>query len=349
MISPYKLQPDHAFWSKAVSSGYCSAHTLQIGELLIRNNEKVASAGSCFAANIIPYIENAGFEYVRTEGQNPVFCGIDEEDFAYSKFSAGYGNIYTPRQFLQLINRANGSFCPAEDRWPQEEGIVDPFRPGLKFKAKTVSEFNALHAQHLRNTLKIFKQADVFVLTLGLTEAWQSKIDGAVFPVCPGTLGGQFDASSYEFKNYNVQEIVDDLTLAICLARAYNSKLRFILTVSPIPLVATATKEHVLTATIYSKSVLRVAAEEVSTQLRDVIYFPSYEIATGPQAPKDFFEADKRSISKHAVDEIMNSFFSHCEIENQPDGVDKLGVMDRNMELSSRIVDAECEELMLDR
>ena len=54
-----------------------------------------------------------------------------------------------------------------------------------------------------------------------------------------------------------------------------------ILTVSPVPLVATAAGKHVLVATTYSKSVLRVACEEVCQKAADVMYFPSYEIITG--------------------------------------------------------------------
>ena len=42
-----------------------------------------------------------------------------------------------------------------------------------------------------------------------------------------------------------------------------NPGVRVLLTVSPVPLIATYEPRHVLVSTTYSKSVLRVAAEQV--------------------------------------------------------------------------------------
>ena len=55
--------------------------------------------------------------------------------------------------------------------------------------------------QHLDCVLAAFRQASVFVFTLGLTEAWVSRADGAVFPACPGTVAGSFDAGRHHFHN----------------------------------------------------------------------------------------------------------------------------------------------------
>ena len=123
-----------------------------------------------------------------------------------------------------------------------------------------------------------------------------------------------------------------------------NPGVRVILTVSPVPLVATAEPNHVLAATTYSKSVLRVAAEAAARRHSEVRYFPSYEIVTGPQAPKDFFEADRRSVSSAAVAAVMDAFLSACEttpaIANTP-------VPQANSPsalLSATVADLECEE-----
>ena len=39
----------------------------------------------------------------------------------------------------------------------------------------------------------MFEQSEIFIFTLGLTEAWRSKKDGAVFPLAPGVSAGSFD------------------------------------------------------------------------------------------------------------------------------------------------------------
>lgn len=282
--------------------------------ILLHADDRIASAGSCFAANIVPFIEKAGFEYIRRGHLPLTFGSLSEDNFSYSKFSAPYGNLYTARQALQIIQRALGMFSPKEDRWRSSDGwIIDPFRPGLRYPASTDHEFDLLTSQYLVDVLDTFRSANVFVFTLGLTEAWVSTKDGAVLPACPGTIAGNFDEENHSFSNFSAQEVSEDLFELIKLLRLINPHLRIILTVSPVPLVATATTDHVLVATIYSKSVLRVAAHEASSKIPNVFYFPAYEIVTGPQAPPDYFETDRREPSKRAIEAVMTAFLSKCE------------------------------------
>jgi hypothetical protein len=294
MDHPYKSAPDRAFWKRAFAPGW-ETSTLTDGPSLICRGEKVASAGSCFAANIVPFLERAGFEYVRRDVAPAVFADVAADNFNYSRFSAAYGNIYTARQAAQMLRRALGRFRPAEDRWAiADDPIIDPFRPGLKYPASSDREFDLLTAQHLASVLDTVRAADVFVFTLGLTEAWISSRDGAVFPACPGTIAGTFDPARHLFHNFSAREVAQDLEDMLDLLREVHPRIRAVLTVSPVPLVATATQQHVLLATTYSKSILRVAAGEVARTRPGVTYFPAYEIVTGPQAPFDFFEADRR-------------------------------------------------------
>ncbi|MES1201523.1 MAG: GSCFA domain-containing protein [Pseudomonadota bacterium] len=340
MSHPYRNAPDRAFWSRAVAQGFVAGDVVDASAPLIRNGERVISAGSCFAANLVPYLESAGITYLRTEARHPEFAWAPPEAMSYDKFSAAYGNMYTPRQALQLLQRASGAFRPQEDRWVEADRVVDPYRPGLRYPARTEREFEFLTAQHLAAVRRAFAEADVLVFTLGLTEAWMSALDGAVFPACPGTLAGQFNADRHVFKNFTTEETTADLIAFIEAARVLNPRLRAILTVSPVPLVATATGAHVLAATTYSKSVLRVAAESAKARLKDVVYFPSYEIVTGPQAPADFFEADRRNVSRVAVDAVMAAFLAHCETSDTPARTEEKPTPG----LSAAIVDFECEE-----
>ena len=64
--------------------------------------------------------------------------------------------------------------------------------------------------------------------------------------------------------------------------RAHNPDLQLIVSVSPIPFLATgrADKYHVVAANCLSKAVLRVAAEEIVKRNEGVYYFPSYELVT---------------------------------------------------------------------
>jgi hypothetical protein len=66
---------------------------------------------------------------------------------------------------------------------------------------------------------------------------------------------------------------------------------------------------HVLQATIYSKSVLRVAAEEITGRYPSVHYFAAYEIATATLNSHYYFGSDKRSVTDSLVSHVMRCFF----------------------------------------
>lgn len=348
MTHPYKSLPAERFWSRAVANGFDGVKLIETDAPLLEAGEKVASAGSCFASNVVRFLEPAGFPYVRAEPFHPSFASVADNEYGYAAFSAAYGHIYTTRQMLQLLFRALGRFTPAEDRWREGGKVVDPFRPGLKFQALCDREFDALTKQHLACTLEAIRQADVFIFTLGLTECWASARDGAVYPACPGTIAGTFDPAAHVFINLTSAEVKADLHALLALLREINPKLRVILTVSPVPLVATAGGKHVVAATIYSKSALVAAAVEAARDSDRVTYFPSYEIITGPQAPKSYFEADRRNVSTEGVEAVMGVLLAQCAVK--PGAIAPAPAATPAVQsLSAAVAQAECEELAMDR
>lgn len=348
-MHPYRHAAPTAFWSRSVSSGFDPTELVSAPAPLIRAGDRVASAGSCFASNLVPRLERHGFTYLRTEARHPAFRGIPADNLGYDAFSAAYGNVYTARQLLQLLRRSTGQFVPREDRWHTDAGVIDPYRPGLRYHALTDREFDLLTRQHLTATRAVFATADVFVFTLGLTEAWMSTADGAVYPVCPGTVAGTFDPRRHVFINFSASEVTADLAAFVEELRAINPAVRLILTVSPVPLVATATSQHVLAASTYSKAVLRAAAEDLARQYPHVAYFPSFEIVTGPQTGGRYFADDHRTVTPEGIDVVMATFLACCErpaAAGDPAPGDGRGA-GRRAWLSKAIADAECEEAML--
>jgi len=362
---PYRSQPDRAFWSRGVAKDFSPAETYSGPTPLLVQSDRIMSAGSCFASNLVPFLERAGFTYLRTEQPHPYLRDMPE-NLGYRNFTAAYGNIYTARQFLQLIDRGYGRFAPAEDRWYVDGAVVDPFRPGLRYPARSDAEFDVLNAQHLAAVRKGLESATVLVFTLGLTEAWRSSIDGAVYPACPGTISGEFDPARHEFHNFSASEVTEDLHGICDRLHAVNPELRIILTVSPVPLVATATDSHVVVATTRSKAILRVAAGEITDARSNVTYFPAYEIVTGPQAPHDSFEEDRREVSSHAVETVMSALVSQCE--SSPDAFEQVttdetviedvaddrapvaadAVGSTSASLAQLVAEAECDEMLAD-
>ena len=346
--NPYLHFSDEAFWSRSVAKNYNPKKLLSPDKPLIAKSDRIVSAGSCFASNIIPYLEANGYNYIRNE---KIAEGLDRfaDNLGYDAFNARYGYIYTARHLLQLLLRAKNEFIPIHNYWEIDGKYIDPFRPGLKYPPDSLDEFHYLTKSHLEAVMKTFQEANCFVFTLGLTECWENKQDGAVYPACPGTVSGNWDESVYSFKNLTVNEVVQDFIEFAIRLREINPSVRFILTVSPVPLVATASEKHVLQANTYSKSVLRVAAEEIVTQLNDSVYFPAFEIITGTPTISNFFARDLRSVTKNGLDTVMNVLFGESDVvssEKSP-SVDTSASSFRKV--SNQIVQKQCDEEFQDR
>ena len=134
--------------------------------------------------------------------------------------------------------------------------------------------------------------------------------DDIVYPMCPGTVAGEFDPERHAFKNFTYPEVRDDLRRIVSLLQKMNPDLRILLTVSPVPLTATASGEHVLTATTYSKSVLRAVAGDIAASSDSIDYFPSYEMISSFPFRGAFYMPNLRSVAKEGVDFVMETFFA---------------------------------------
>jgi hypothetical protein len=355
MSHPYKSLPDKAFWKRAVAApAPADVDPVGVFELRITPETKVATAGSCFAQHIARYLRNSGYNYYVAEPGHPIVPASIRAKNNYGLFSARYGNIYTARQLWQLFQRAYGEFTPIEDDW-QEGGDVflDPFRPTTQPGGYiSAEELTADRRQHLAAVRTMFENLDVFVFTLGLTECWRSREDGAVFPLCPGVEGGTFDADRYEFYNQTVEDVIEDLTNFRDALAAVNPEASIVFTVSPVPLVATAQPgDNVLSATTYSKSVLRVAAETMRRRFANVHYFPSYEIITGAFNRGAYYAGDLRNMVESGVGHVMRLFMAHATrggTETKP-ALPSVANDDDHLEEAGRVVEVECDEVALDK
>ncbi|OJU12924.1 MAG: hypothetical protein BGN86_02450 [Caulobacterales bacterium 68-7] len=341
MTNPYAAAPDEAFWSRAVAGrGPFGVDPAGEPPFVIGPDDAVATAGSCFAQHIAGALAQRGYRYLVTE------TGPDE---SYGVFPARFGNIYTVRQLLQTFDRAYALFRPIERSWTRKDGaLVDPFRP--RVEAAGFSSVEALEADrrcHLAAVRRMFEDCDVFIFTLGLTESWRSKEDGAVFPLAPGVAGGDFDPARHEFHNFEPEEMTADLRAFLGKLRTVNPKVRVILTVSPVPLIATAEMRHVLLSNTYSKAALRVTAEAVARREPDVAYFPSYEIITGAQAGGRFFAEDQRNVTTEGVAHVMDIFaraFLRAEAAPRLDHAAGPALTDEARAAYAQAADVVCDE-----
>lgn len=272
----------------------------------------VATAGSCFAQHISRRLQAIGFNYYVSESGSAL-SPDERKQRNYGVFSARYGNIYTTRQLLQLYDEAFDGRTSADVAWQRPDGrLADPLRPNIEPDGfASVEELRNERANHLACVRDVFQKSDVFVFTMGLTEGWRSRIDGTVYPLAPGVAAGSYREDDYEFVNFDVADVERDMREFLGRLKQLNNKVKVLLTVSPVALIATYTDRHVLAANTYSKSVLRVAAESLSRSHDWVDYFPSYEIITGSFNRGMYYADDYRDVNELGVSHAMRCFFDN--------------------------------------
>lgn len=314
--NPYSGRADHTFWRRSVTRLGPDTDPVTEPKFTISRTSAVATAGSCFAQHLSRRLLAHGYSFLVTETFEGAAGTTDEN---YGVYPARFGNVYTARQLLQLFQRAYGEFEPAEPVWTTRAGArIDPFRPNIQEHGFPDEETLAADTErHLAAARRMFESCDLFIFTLGLTEAWRSVEDGAVVPLAPGVVDVAETRFPYAFVNFTFDEVVADTIAFIDKFRTVNERAKIMLTVSPVPLIATFEDRHVLVSTIASKSILRAAVETVLQRKPDVEYFPSYEIITGPSSRGLFYGEDLREVKEEGVRMVMSVFQKHYLPETQ--------------------------------
>lgn len=311
---PYEAAPDHQIWRREPGiSDHRLFDPVVHPKFRISLDDAVVTAGSCFAQHVARHLVKQGFNFLVTETPSSVIDSDTALANHYGLFSARYGNIYTARQLRQLLDRAYGRFTPETSAWMTPTGfLVDPYRPQIQqggyLSEKEIDLDRDLHFVAVR---KAFEEMDVFVFTLGLTECWEDSRDGAVFPLAPGVVAGVYDTEIHRFRNFRVEEVVADIEYCIGIILSRNPDCRFIFTVSPVALSATAIDRHVFVSTVYSKAVLRIAAEQLTNGYDNRDYFPSYEIIVSPYSRGQYYSHDCRDVTEVGVKHVMGIFLKH--------------------------------------
>lgn len=282
---------------------------------ILNKQTPITSAGSCFAFEISHQLQKSGFNYLIKEKAHKPEYGVQTADYdpknIYERFSANWGILFNTPSFLQLVQKSFGVkefprilVANADEQMPDGHHYMDPFREGVFFTCPEAYE--ADYEVHLQACRNVFQEAEVFIMTLGLNECWRFREGGAAISRNPRSSNLY---TLIEYKTLTVQENINDLQQMIDIARWQNSKLKFIISVSPIPFLATGRADvcHVVEANTCSKSVLRIAAEEIVKNNQDVFYFPSYELVT--VCLKDPWEKDGRHVKQEAVDRVMQMFY----------------------------------------
>jgi hypothetical protein len=352
-ISPYSDLPPEAFWS----SGVANRNQLEPGNLYnptigISRRTRFTTAGSCFAQHVGRALRLANLNLNDTEPMPGRVPDKLANRFGYRLFSARYGNIYTVRHMLQLWMEAFGEIPQRDHVWEKNGRYFDAFRPAIEPEGFSTPEEVHVHRKaHLAAVRQAMEDTDVLVFTLGMTESWISLEDGSVYPTCPGTIAGQFDPKAHTFHNFTYPEVMADIIALRNRLTSLRKKARIVLTVSPVPLTATASGDHIEIANSYSKSVLRAASSAAASKFKNVVYFPSYEVITSQNARGAYFANNQRSVVPEGVGAAMQMFLKAHKLERTSRHIGAERMKRREEEARARGAltdDVICEEALLE-
>ncbi len=248
---------------------------------LVGEDSRIAAIGSCFAERVTEVLAAMGLR-----------ATFHTAGLQYNTFS-----------LVQEMQHLFGDSSYSED--DVVEGVrgtwMHPFRKA--FKASSRDEVLAMQRRADDEARRAYEQADLIIVTLGLTEIWQRRSDGLVAVELPPRPV----VDDYTFRNSTTADNLANLARMRGLIRGVTDA-PILLTVSPVPLHATFRRRDVVVANCESKSILRAAAADFLAVHSDVHYFYSFELVPQWRGDGPFFLDDGRHVSPQGVAFILNEF-----------------------------------------
>lgn len=291
---------------------------------LVSRTTPIGTVGSCFASRLQDWLIDYGYNFVCTEPEPPSAeasvggvgggGGDQRVPAAPWRQTARFGVVWTTGCLRQSFEQALGEFepDPRDLVWLDDElgeaKLHDPYRRGVWWTS--MEERAADLERHARAVREAVERCEVFVVTPGMAEAWRSvggagsSGSGVYFHGVPTKRS--FDPSRHKFGLTSVAENVRNLEGMYAAMRRMNPSIRLIVSLSPVPMMASFSDAHCIVSDTVSKSVLRVAVDEFCRNHREVIYFPSYEIVR--VMAREPFESDNRHVKLDLVEKIMTTF-----------------------------------------
>ncbi|WP_425041074.1 GSCFA domain-containing protein [Primorskyibacter sp. S187A] len=351
MTSPYDDLPPDAFWRNAVSDrAPLDPAGIYAPRFRITKKTRIFTAGSCFAQHLNRNLRDAGYHVLDAEPLHSALPDDIAARFGYRQFSARMGNIYTLRHMVQLVRECLGEATPSDPVWEKDGRFFDAQRPSVEPQGlPSADDVLAHRAQHLHALRETLPHIDLFVFTMGLTEAWIARSDETIYPTAPGVIAGSYDPETMIFKNFTAAEVLADALALRELLRRENPKMRMLLTVSPVPLTATASGQHVEVATAYSKATLRSVCGRLTQTFRNVDYFPSYEIITSPATRGAYFAPNLRNVSDAGVAAVMSVFrAAHGDAAKADPAFARGRVLKPGALSMAKLEEASCDDALLE-
>ena len=262
--------------------------------------DKFFCAGSCFARNIEEHLIYRDIPVLSRRIVSP-----KEE---YPKRPTGIVNKFTTASILNELKWLVQPHDPEEALVETQKGWVDlqlmESQPPVSLE-RGIERRRYIESEYFPR----IREADVVVMTLGLTEVWFDALHEIYLNAAPPLWSVRRSPARFWFERTDVAFNLGALEDIHALLKRLNPAAKIVVTVSPVPLDTTFTSDDILVANTYSKSALRAAAQAFAEAHDDVDYFPSYELVMLSRRDAAFW-LDYRHVEDEAVGRVVSAFIS---------------------------------------
>ncbi len=278
---------------------------------IINPNDNILTIGSCFARNIEHALRRQNFSVPSGEVIFP-----QEELWSGTLSHSGLLNKYTPYAILNELEFIFNDTYKPEDFLI--EGDNNKFHDmQLHTNQATTFERGVERRNQIKTMIKEFvTTADVVVITLGLVEVWWDDVNKIYLNEMPPRSLLKKHKGRFYFETLTPNQVFESVSKIISMLKKHTKRNSWVmLTVSPVPLARTFRDKDVITANMYSKSLLRVAAELESEKSDFVEYFPSYESVMLSNRG-DTWQDDQIHVESSAIAKITNRMIeTYCKVD----------------------------------
>lgn len=221
--------------------------------------------------------------------------------FVGSCFADNIGRRFVDDKFRATVNPYGVMYNPASimhtvKRWTEE--LVAAYSEASDSSSET-SDFNSEASDSGSDVRQAISEApQTAVFTLGTNHVYILNETGEIVDNClkrPQRL--------FTERELSVDECADYLREAVTKLRQINPSVRIIITVSPIRYA-----KYGFHGSQLSKATLLLAADKLTKEIDNVVYFPAYEIVNDELRDYRFYREDMLHPTDQAVEYIWQRF-----------------------------------------
>ena len=245
----------------------------------ISYQDRLLFLGSCFSEHIANFFITNKFQAVT----NP------------------FGILFNPLSIALTLDVCTGTAHLNEDYYQYFNGQWISFAHHGRFSHPDKKQFDAGISHSIQSGQESLSKANYLFITFGTSFYYYHIAKQLIVANCH-----KIPANVFEKRRCTITQIVEAFRPFFAWVSAHNPQLKIIMTVSPVRHLGDGFHENQL-----SKAILHLAIEQLQQEMKQVYYFPSYEILNDDLRDYRFYADDLIHPSTQAID-YMKEIVTNC-------------------------------------